>query len=109
MATKQTTRTEEVTMIDDNSPGIVAYRVSQLEKTQKEGFLALNDKLEGIVQGFVTEKEMADAKVAAAEKHADMERRLTKLEGWNVWVTRIVLGAVVLGVLALLFSQNVVT
>lgn len=59
----------------ESTPAVVSYRVGQLETTQKEGFKTLNDKLDTIVQGFVTEKEMTEAKQNATEIHAEMVKQ----------------------------------
>jgi hypothetical protein len=67
-----TTRTEtivkETKVGDDNTPGIVAYRVGQLEQAIK----AYTDKFDDLIKGFVTEKELHDAKLQAAEEHKQL-------------------------------------
>jgi len=50
--TKQTVKTE--ISDPDNAPGVIAYRVGQLEKTVIQGFKEHNDKLDSLANNFVS-------------------------------------------------------
>lgn len=86
--TRQTVKTE--IQDPDNAPGVIAYRVGQLEQTVKQGFKDHNDKLDGLINGFATKEEMATVK-------ADVE----SLKADRKWLVRLVVGAVVFAILAL--------
>jgi lipid A disaccharide synthetase len=71
---KSTVIQETSTGPNDDSPGVVAYRVGRLEVAVREGFLTQAEQLRNIVDGFVTEKELTEAKAAGDEIH----QRLTE-------------------------------
>lgn len=54
--TKQTVKTEIVD--PDNNPGVIAYRVGQLEKTVIQGFKEHNDKLDALTGTFATNERV---------------------------------------------------
>lgn len=78
----------------ESTPAVVSYRVGQLELTQKEGFAALNDKLDNIVAGFVTEKEMTEAKLEAAEEHKRLWQAIRDIKASAKWWVGVILTAV---------------
>lgn len=105
---KQTVITEqEVPPINpDDAPNVVAYRVGELEKTLKAGLLALHGKLDELRDGFVSHEQLAEAVKQGDLVHTDQERRISKLERWNEWLVRLVVGAVILAILALALNTK---
>jgi hypothetical protein len=91
----------------NNHPNVLAYRVGQLEKTVNEGFITLHSKLDTLRDGFVSHEQMAEAIKQSDIVHADFERRISKLEGWNSWGAKIVLGTVFLAILGLVIKGNI--
>lgn len=109
---KQTLITEEPVEPNDH-PNVLAYRVGQLEKATTAGFdqtardfAGLHAKLDTLRDGFVSHEQMAEAIKQGDLVHADFEKRISKLEDWNSWGVRIVLGAVFLAVLGLVVKSN---
>jgi len=92
-STKQTTINETTTSDPNTSPTVIAYRVSQLEITTKEGFKAIFEKLDDIINNFATKGEVSDLKL-------DHDVRIKELEDWNTWAIRIILSCVIIAVLA---------
>lgn len=99
----------------DETPGVIAYRVGQLEKTQAEGFAALNAKLDVIASNFVTKGEMVAAQTAADKEHeviygriAENEKDINDLnrKRWVQNTLSAILGAV-LAILVAFFFQNI--
>lgn len=78
-----------------DSPAVIAYRLAQVEKAVSEGNSALNDKLDALVQGFVT-------KEFYLEQHTTLAARVRSLENDRTWIIRLVGGAVVMALLALI-------
>lgn len=74
-----------------DSPAVIAYRLGQVESAVKEGFDAHNAKLDSVINNFSTKSEFNAHEV-----------RIKSLEDWNSWATKLVLGAIILSVLALL-------
>ena len=74
----------------DSTPAVVAYRVGQLEITIKEGLKEHNDKLDNLVLNYAT---IADLK--------GYDVRISSLEGDRKWLVRLVIGAVIFSLLAL--------
>lgn len=86
---------KEATVSDtESTPAVVAYRVAQLEVTQKEGFKALNDKLDGYVMGFVNEKEYREAKLESKLEHERLQKQIDNITKNAKWWVGIVLAAV---------------
>ena len=77
--TKQIVKTEITD--PDNNPGVIAYRVGQLEKTVIEGFRAHNEKLDVLTQNFATKEELRSVQ--------------NKLNDWR-WYFRALVTAVML-------------
>lgn len=105
---RRTIKTEETIVDPDNSPTVVAYRTGQLEKAVSEGFKAVHEKLDLLRDGFVSHEELAESVKQGELVHANHDRRIRKLEGWNSWVVKIVLLAVILAILGLILGQQVV-
>ena len=103
---KQINKENNVAVPDDTHP-VLAYRVGQLEKATSEGFVRLEAKLDNLRDGFVSHDQLAEAIKLGDSVHADHERRIAKLEGWNTWLVRIVVGAVVLAVLAMVIGSHI--
>lgn len=53
----------------EDSPAVLAYRVGQLEKSSREGFQKLSDKLDLMSQRFVTHKDVELVKVELEVEH----------------------------------------
>lgn len=95
-------------MIDPNdSPNVLAYRVGQLEKIVAEGFAkvdgnfaTMHAKLDMLKDGFVSHEQLAEAVKQGQIVHSDHERRIASLEGVQIWLIKIIIGAVLLAVLA---------
>lgn len=77
--------------ISENTPGVVAYRVGQLEKAVNDGFKEHNDKLDQLVANFATQADLVS-----------VSARVSDLESDRKWVVRLVLGAVLVAVLSLI-------
>ena len=106
---KQTLTFEQPTEVrSDDAPNIVAYRVSQLEKAVNTGFEKQAERLDAMVQGFVTEKEMTDAKQEGKLEHDRLWSEINKIKGWGTWVARTISALLIAAVLALLTSKSIV-
>lgn len=55
--------------VGEDSPAVLAYRVGQLEKSSREGFKALSDKLDAMSENFATHKDIEVAKEQAEAEH----------------------------------------
>lgn len=63
------------------------------------------DKLSRAVDGLRAELQPVITRDAAdAERFRSVERAIAELQSWQTWATRLVLGAVVLGVLGLAYT-----
>jgi hypothetical protein len=82
--------TEESVEPNDH-PNVLAYRVGQLESAVKAGFAEHNDKLDNIVNSFASKSDVTAVDV-----------RVTSLESDRKWLARLVIGAVVFSLLALI-------
>jgi hypothetical protein len=60
-STKQINKEADVSD-NDSSPAVVAYRMSQLERTVKEGFDSHNSKLDSLISNFATKEELSALK-----------------------------------------------
>lgn len=78
----------------ETTPAVIAYRVAQLETTQKEGFRALNDKLDSYVTGFVTEKEYQEAKLESKVEHERLQKQIDEITKNAKWWVGIILTAI---------------
>lgn len=66
----------------------------------------LDEKIDSLDATFVRAElfeSMMKSQHIVFENH---ERRLNQLEGWGLWVTRLVMGALIIGVLGLLIHQQ---
>lgn len=89
MARKTQTIIKETSDVDDTK--VVAFRVGQLEHR----FDKFEEKLDTLVNNFAT-VSYVDKEVTA------LSTRITKLENLNTWITKIILGAVLLSLLSLI-------
>jgi hypothetical protein len=76
---------------DDSSPAVVAYRMGRLEKVVEDGFKEHNSKLEELTNSFSTKQETNAVSL-----------RVASLESDRKWIVRLVVGAVLFALLALL-------
>lgn len=106
MKNKVTVIKEEVEVPEHDNPAVLAYRVGQLEKNQTERFNRLEKKIDHMTTGFVTIDKLNDAKEAADEKNREQDSKIKALEEWNLWAQRLVLGAVILAILALILEKT---
>ena len=90
---KQINKEADVTDTE-STPAVIAYRVAQLELTQKEGFKALNEKLDGYVVGFVTEKEFQEAKQESKAEHERLQKEIDEIKKSAKWWVGVLLTAV---------------
>jgi hypothetical protein len=105
---KQTVITEqEVPIPADAAPNVVAYRVGQLEVVVDKGFKALHEKLDELRDGFINHEQFDEAQKQNAQARAEIERRVYRLERWNDWLARLVIGAVVLAIIALVINTKI--
>lgn len=75
-------RTIKKTVVEEaqDSPGVVAYRVGQVEIVLKEGFSGLHDKIDRLADNFVPLQAFDEALNKAEEIHTDYEQRLRSQE-----------------------------
>jgi hypothetical protein len=92
---------------DDSA--VLAYRVGQLEKTFAEGFQRLEAKIDDMTHNFVTKNDLMETEQRNTMEHSRLEGELDRVEidvreiqEWMKWITRIVIGAVVAAVLAII-------
>ena len=97
---------KEQEMPEHDNPAVLAYRVGQLENNQKERFNRLEKKIDDMTTGFVTIDKLNDAKEAADDKHREQDGKIRSLEEWNIWAQRLVLGAVILAILAIVLEKT---
>lgn len=76
---------------NDSSPAVVAYRVGRLEDAVTAGFKEHNDKLDKLVENYATKGDFQ------AVSH-----RVSSLESDRKWIVRLVVGAVVFALMALI-------
>jgi hypothetical protein len=105
--TKTTIKETEEVSDRDNQP-VLAYRVGQLELAMKDAALAQRESTESHKEGV---KELATKmdtfgmnftpKSDFMQHQLEVDKRLLKIEGWMTWAARIILGAVLAGVLGL--------
>ena len=63
MTTRQTIiKTKESDESDENSPGIVAYRVGKLEIAVAHGLELVNEKLDTLANNFATKSELREVR-----------------------------------------------
>jgi len=74
---------------------VIAYRLGQVENAVTVGFKEHNEKLDSLVQGFVT-------KEFYIEQHNTIDGRVRSLENDRKWIVRLVVGAVVFSLMALI-------
>jgi hypothetical protein len=90
---KRTTTIVEEPPMSENTPGVVAYRVGQLEEAVKAGFKEHNEKLDRFTDSFATKKDLSN-----------VVGRLKDLESDRKWLFRLVAGTVVVAALSLAFN-----
>lgn len=78
----------------------------RLETSFSETNQRIEAKLDNAIVGFVTHDKLEDHRQADIKKHEEQDARTGKLEDWNSWAVRIVLGAVIVAVLGLVIVQN---
>ena len=102
---KQINKEADVSDVE-STPAVVAYRVAQLELTQKEGFKALNDKLDSYVIGFVTEKEYTEAKLESKAEHERLQNQIDEIKKSARWWVGVLIALItaVGGILALVIK-----
>jgi hypothetical protein len=87
---KQINKEDNMADNSPDSPAVIAYRLGQVETAVKEGFNSHNEKLDNIVSNFSTKGEVQAIDI-----------RVQSLESDRVWLVRLVVGAVVFALLAL--------
>lgn len=102
---KQINKEAEVSDVG-STPAVIAYRVAQLEMTQKEGFQEVKDKLDNLVVGFVTEKEYQEAKAEAKAEHSRLQKQIDDLIKTLKWLVGIFLTIVGLAITAVAVVLN---
>ena len=66
-----------------------------------ESMARIEGKFDDAIKNFVTEKTLHDAQKLADQKHAEQDAAIKRLEEWNVWAVRIVLGLVITAIVGL--------
>lgn len=96
----------------EDSSAVLAYRVGQLEKSSREGFKALSDKLEAMSSVFATHKDIEVAKEQTNMEHKaiyneleDVKEDVKKLQK-KTWIQN-TLSAILGAVLALLVTYAI--
>lgn len=96
----------------EDSPAVLAYRVGQLEKSSREGFQKLSDKLDKMSAVFATHKDIEVAKEQAELEHRaiyeeinDVKKDVEKLQK-KTWIQN-TLSAILGAVIALLVTYTV--
>jgi hypothetical protein len=92
----------------NNAPDVLAYRVGQLEIAVATGFRELKSELAAQRSVYATKVELADAKAICHEEHQRRDADITVIQKWLEWATRIVIGAVIVAVLALVVGPQVI-
>ncbi len=82
---------QQATQVITGTDPVVAYRVGQLEDAVRVGFKEHNEKLDRLVSNFAPAKDVAD-----------LDSRVTDLEGDRKWIVRLVIGAVTFALLSLI-------
>lgn len=82
----------------DSSPAVVAYRVAQLELTVRDGFERQTEQLTKIVDGFVTEKEMIEARKEGDEEHKRLWAAIADIKKSAKWWVGVLLSAILASV-----------
>lgn len=65
---------------DDNTPSVVSYRVGQLEVTVKEGFAAINQKLEQMQHEFALRSDLVALEKKATGEHQRLENSIAEVD-----------------------------
>lgn len=92
--TKQTTIKE----VDTGAPrmpsaDLITFRFDQTDKNIQD----LNDKLDNIVSGFVTEKELLEVRTQATEEHKAIWQAINSMKSNAKWA----IGTIILAISAL--------
>lgn len=94
---KQTIIEKETTVQIDTTPDAIKVAVMDTHiKHLNDTMVRIEGKFDTAISTFVTQDKLADAQLRADEKHKEQDLAIKKLEDWNLWATRIVLGAVLL-------------
>lgn len=106
MPSKKTTMISEVTSVEDqDQKAVLVYRVGKLEEATVKGFEELKVQLNNLEKHYVTKQQLEDATKNGDMKHKEQDGRLNKLENWNEWAVKIVLGAIITAGLALVIAN----
>ena len=106
MATKKQTTIRETEVTESESPTVKIAVMNNDMKHFSETLERIEGKFDTAIMGFVTHEKISDIEKAHTEKHNTQDRAIAKLEEWNVWATRIVLGAVILAILGIVFAKT---
>ena len=98
---------------DPDSRAVLAYRVGQLEKITIEGLEKLNTKLDDLTHNFATmgqldavEKQAKREREVLGEADDATNKRISKIENWLSWGTKIVLAIVITAVVGLVLVDK---
>lgn len=91
---------EEVGQPDQSEMVKVAVLNNDI-KHLSEAMTRIEGKFDTAIQGFVTHEKLSDSNRAFEAKNAEQDKAIKKLEDWNTWAVRIVLGMVITAVLGL--------
>ena len=78
-----------------DQPAVLAYRVGEVERAVREGFVGQSKKLDEMVKGFVTEKEWNDFKETINEEHGQLWGAIKGIKSTARWLLGTVIAAVV--------------
>lgn len=100
-------RKKQEKVVEKDSQDVLAYRVGELEKSQAANFARIDLKLDSIGQGFVTVNQLNVAQQSADRKHREQDLRITRLEEWNIWAQRLVIGMVITAIVGTVIAVKV--
>lgn len=76
---------------NDDSPSVLPYRVGRLEVAVEKGFANQEKQLRDIISGFVTQKDLTEAKSEAREEHARIWGAINGIKRFGGWAVGVLL------------------
>ena|SRR5690242_15133811 len=84
---------EKTAYANDDSPSVLPYRVGRLEVAVEKGFAQQEKQLRDIVAGFVTQRDLAEAKQEAREEHNRIWGAINGIKRFGAWSVGVLLSA----------------
>jgi hypothetical protein len=105
--TKQTIIEKEIEMPTPDPSDAIKVAVMNTEiKHVNETMVRIEGKFDKALENFVTTERVTSLEESIKIKNTEQDAAIKKLEDWNVWALRIVVGAVILAVLGLIFVNK---